>query len=85
MKTTRFVGLDQHANSISVAVAEEGRDGEVRSLGNIPHDREAISKLIKQLGPAGMVSRHLPVVWAIAVQVEREQAAAAEQPQRRAA
>jgi transposase len=53
MKTTRFVGLDQHADTIAVAVAEAGRDGEVRSLGVIPNRPEAIVKLIKKLGPAG--------------------------------
>ena len=30
---TRFVGLDVHADTIAVALAEEGRDGEVRLLG----------------------------------------------------
>jgi transposase len=51
MKTTRFVGLDQHAESIAVAVAEEGRDGEVRSLGVIPNRAESMAKLVKKLGP----------------------------------
>jgi transposase len=52
MKTTRFVGLDQHADSIAVAVAEAGREGEVRSLGVIPNRPESIVKLIKKLGPS---------------------------------
>ena len=34
-----FVGLDVHKETISVAVTEAGRDGEVRSWGSIPHDR----------------------------------------------
>lgn len=51
MQTTRFVGLDQHADSIAVAVAEAGRAGEVRSLGVIPNRPESIRKLIKKLGP----------------------------------
>ncbi len=51
MKPTRFVGLDQHADTIAVAVAEAGRDGEVRSLGVIPNRPESIRKLIKKLGP----------------------------------
>jgi transposase len=48
-KNIRFVGLDVHAEMISVAVAEP--DGEVRSLGTIANRPEAIAKLIKKLGP----------------------------------
>jgi len=54
-KATRFVGLDAHAESIAVAVAESGRNGEVRSLGTIPNRLEAIRKLIQKLGgPKGL-------------------------------
>lgn len=49
-KATRFVGLDVHADTIAVAVAENGRDGEVRSLGIVPNRPEAIRKLVHRLG-----------------------------------
>ena len=45
----RFLGLDVHAETIAVAVAEP--DGEVRSLGTIPNRAESIRKLVKKLGP----------------------------------
>jgi hypothetical protein len=45
----RFLGLDVHAETIAVAVAEP--EGEVRSLGTIPNRAESIRKLIKKLGP----------------------------------
>jgi transposase len=49
MSKVRFVGLDVHAQTIAVAVAE-GDGGEVRGLGTIPHTVEALRKLVKQLG-----------------------------------
>jgi len=50
MHNVRFVGLDVHAETIAVAVAEP--DGEVRALGMIPNRPESIHKLVKKLGPA---------------------------------
>ncbi len=47
----RFVGLDVHADTIAVAVAE--RDGEVRSLGTIPNRLSSIRKLLGKLGEPG--------------------------------
>src|SRR5580658_7450917 len=46
----RFLGLDVHAETIAVAIAEP--EGEVRSLGTIPNRAESIRKLIRKLGPA---------------------------------
>ena len=50
MSKIRCVGLDVHAETIAVAVADT--DGEVRSLGTIPNRSESIRKLVKKLGPA---------------------------------
>jgi transposase len=47
----RFVGLDVHADTIAVAVAESG--GEVRSLGVIPNRAESVRRLVAKLGAAG--------------------------------
>jgi transposase len=48
MKNVRFIGLDVHAETIAVAVAEVG--GEVRSLGTIPNRPESVRRLIGKLG-----------------------------------
>ena len=48
MSTVRFIGLDVHADTIAVAVAEPG--GEVRSLGIVPNRPKSIRKLVKKLG-----------------------------------
>jgi transposase len=50
MKKVRFIGLDVHADTIAVAVAEPG--GDVRSLGVIPNRPESVRKLMKKLGPS---------------------------------
>lgn len=51
MSKVRFVGLDVHAETVAVAVAEPDR-GEVRALGVIPNRPESIRKLLRTLGPA---------------------------------
>jgi transposase len=48
-KKVRFLGLDVHAETISVAIAEP--DGEVRSLGVIANRAESVRRLVKKLGP----------------------------------
>ena len=48
-KDIRFVGLDVHAETIVVAVAE--MSGEISSLGTIPNRPEPVRRLMKRLGP----------------------------------
>lgn len=48
---SRFVGLDVHAATIAVAVADLG--GEVRFLGTIPNQSTSVCKLIKKLNEGG--------------------------------
>ena len=52
-KNIRYVGMDVHAATISVAVAE-GR-GVVRSLGVIPNRPEAVERLLRKLGDLSTV------------------------------
>ena len=51
VKVQHFVGLDVHADTIAVAVAE--KNGEVRSLGIIPNRLPSIRKLMGKLGEPG--------------------------------
>lgn len=53
MSKIRFVGLDVHADTIAVAVAEP--NGEVRAMGIIPNRLESIRKLVAKLGPVNQV------------------------------
>ncbi len=48
MKRVKFVGLDVHAETIAIAIAEQ--DGEVRSLGVIPNREDSVRKLVRKLG-----------------------------------
>ena len=44
-----ILGLDVHAETIAIAVAEP--NGEVRSLGTIANREDSVRKFIKKLGP----------------------------------
>ncbi|HEU5237880.1 MAG TPA: IS110 family transposase [Pyrinomonadaceae bacterium] len=48
MNKIRFIGLDVHANTIAVAIAEP--NGEVRSIGMIPNREESVRRCMKKLG-----------------------------------
>jgi transposase len=54
MQTVRsFVGMDVHKETISVSVAEDGRNGPVRFLGVIPNQPDDIAKMAKRLAKHG--------------------------------
>ena len=43
-KSIMYVGLDQHKESIEIATADEGRDGEVRRYGRIDGELESLDQ-----------------------------------------
>jgi transposase len=48
MQTRSFIGLDVHKETISVSIAEDGRDGPVRFLGVIPNSPDEVAKMAKR-------------------------------------
>lgn len=54
MKTIKYVGLDVHKNFITIAIADQGRDGEVRHYGNIEYNMDQVDKFIRKQTSAGV-------------------------------
>ena len=53
MEKTVYVGLDVHADTIAVALANEGRVGEMRFYGTIANSADTVLRLTKTLSRDG--------------------------------
>jgi len=52
MKNTLYLGLDVHKDSIVIAIAVVGRNGEVRLYGTISNDLQALEKALRKIRQA---------------------------------
>ena len=53
MQTRSFIGLDVHKDTISVSIAEDGRDGAVRFIGVMANTPDEVAKMAKRLSRHG--------------------------------
>jgi transposase len=53
MQNSTFIGLDVHKATISVAIAQGERGGEVRHWGTVPHRSDHVRKLVEKLAAGG--------------------------------
>jgi hypothetical protein len=53
MQITSFIGMDVYRATISISIAEDGRNGPVRFLGVISNAPEEIAKMAKRLSATG--------------------------------
>ena len=48
MQRIKYIGLDVHKNSLSIATADQGRDAEVRYYGKIGNDMDQLMKVFRK-------------------------------------
>ena len=53
--STSYVGLDVHKSTISVAIAEDGRGGDIRDYGVVENRADILVKLVERLGRRGQL------------------------------
>jgi hypothetical protein len=58
-KTEIYIGIDVHKETITAAVAEGGRTGEVRQAGTITNDLHALEKLLRRIRGEGERTLHV--------------------------
>lgn len=47
-KQIKYIGLDVHINSISIGIADQGREGEVRYYGQIDNNTDQLTKVFRK-------------------------------------
>lgn len=52
-KSIMYVGMDQHKESIEIATADEGRNGEVRRYGRIDGELDSLDRVVRKLVSTG--------------------------------
>lgn len=48
-KKIKYIGLDVHKNTISIGIADQNRDGEIRYYGQINNNMDDLSKILRKM------------------------------------
>ena len=51
--STKYIGLDVHKKTITIAIAESGREGEVRLYGTIENTTNSLDNVLRKLVSSG--------------------------------
>lgn len=73
MQDSTFIGLDVHKTTISVAIAQGGRGGEVHHFGTVPHRPDHVRKPVEKQAGRGCISamRRVPAAMVCIVSSSR--------------